>query len=70
MTRTYFVNALNEALDALGGGFTYALHSLCMGGAAHLYLMGWSVNQIMEKGRWVNPDVAKRYCESIRLHSR
>jgi hypothetical protein len=47
-----YANELRDALAALGLGEGYTPHSLRHGGATHLKLCGWTVEDIKMRGRW------------------
>ncbi len=63
ITRDAFVKTLNvEIMQVLGKLQFYSSHSLQIGGSVHLYMSGWSLPQIMDKGHWKSEYVAKHYC--------
>jgi hypothetical protein len=45
---------------------TYVVHSLRHGGATRLYMMGYSVEYIMVRGRWAALESARRYIQATR----
>ena len=64
-TKTQFANRFVKLLKAVEQDTdSFKSHSLRIGGATHLYLMGWSVDQIKAKGRWRSTNVAKLYCNA------
>ncbi len=64
--RKAFIRVLNMACAlAIDNSAQYKSHSLRMGGAVYMLLSGWSMEQIMARGRWVTPEIAKKYCLSI-----
>lgn len=64
--RHAFVTIFNAACAlAVGNEAHIKTHSICMGGAVYMLLSGWTLDQIMARGRWVMPKIAKKYFQSI-----
>ncbi len=64
ITRKQFIKMLNLGTElAIGKNKHYSSHSLWIGGAVHLYLSGWSLKQIKNKGRWHSDSTAEWYCK-------
>ena len=53
-----------QALVDLGLSPTFVPHSLRHGGATELRLLGWTLETIMERGRWASSASAKRYIQA------
>jgi integrase len=54
----------NKALAALGLSKDFVFHSLRHGGATHLYLSGWSVEDVLHAGRWAVTKSARHYIQA------
>jgi hypothetical protein len=44
----------------------YVPHSCRHGGATRLYLQGWSIESILERGRWVSNKSMRTYIQGLR----
>jgi integrase len=61
-----FRRRFKQACSDLGLSSKYVPHSLRHGGATRLSLLGWSVQDIMLRGRWKATDSAMHYIQSGR----
>jgi integrase len=57
---------LLQACKQLGLSADYNTHSLRHGGATHLFIKGWKIADIMQRGRWKSSESADRYIQAGR----
>ncbi len=63
MTKSQFASKFMKLLRSTGQQTdSFKSHSLRIGGATYLFLQGWSINDIKDKGRWVSDTTARLYC--------
>jgi hypothetical protein len=63
-TTDQFRRVFKETCAALGLSSAYVPHSLRHGGATRLHLRGWSIEDIMLRGRWASTKSARHYIQS------
>ena len=59
-----FRASFNQAVADLRLASSYVPHSLRHGGATELYLRGWPLLDIMQRGRWANSKSAQHYIQA------
>jgi hypothetical protein len=68
ITKQYFRDRLNAMLGLAGVPVDqYGTHSFRIGGAAHLFYSGWTIEQVQKRGRWKSPEMTSHYCFQNKL---
>ena len=66
MTSMHFRSLFKETCDSLGLSSKYVPHSLRHGGATLYHLQGFSIDDVLLRGRWSSTKSARRYIQAGR----